>query len=349
MKNRIVHIDIAKGIAIALVAMYHSFISNYYPEALRVSGLFQVPLFFLLSGLFASYSSGVAGFLLKRFDQILKPYFFTLFSILMLTVLLGSKDWFSEFWGIFYGSISTLRWQAMWFLPHLFLVFVFFFCVYRYLKFDLLPTPAKIIMLAVCYVFGVFNLHYFLTAEWSVGGKSYKEVGLPFSADLLLISGFYFIIGYEFKSFFLKRKLRPLILVLSTLIFASVVIFSNAFIDMASRRVEQPILSMIAGCAGILMVLEFAKLIAQYVNWLKQVFSILGESTLIILIFHSTINFNLFKILSPLMPSDNAGFVLVVFCYLMGLCLPLVIRAVIIRITPLAWFYFPLNYGGKKV
>ncbi len=79
MKDRYLHIDIAKGISICLVAMFHSQLGNYYPSIIDPMGLFRMPLFFLLSGIFFSWNPEPHYFFTKKFDSLLKPYFVVLF------------------------------------------------------------------------------------------------------------------------------------------------------------------------------------------------------------------------------------------------------------------------------
>jgi len=50
MNNRVEHIDIAKGISIILVALFHSKLKLFAPDIINSMGLFRLPLFFFLSG-----------------------------------------------------------------------------------------------------------------------------------------------------------------------------------------------------------------------------------------------------------------------------------------------------------
>lgn len=44
--DRVKHIDIAKGISICLVAMFHSKMKFYFPDIIEPMALFRMPLFF---------------------------------------------------------------------------------------------------------------------------------------------------------------------------------------------------------------------------------------------------------------------------------------------------------------
>ncbi len=75
MDGRIKHIDIAKGISITLVAIYHSKLSYYFPSIIGPMELFRMPLFFLLSGVFFSWQEKPKKFLIKQ-KPILKTSYF---------------------------------------------------------------------------------------------------------------------------------------------------------------------------------------------------------------------------------------------------------------------------------
>lgn len=54
MRDRIEHIDIAKGIGIIFVAFTHSKLTTYFPLVNNLQEQFVMPLFFLISGTFFS-------------------------------------------------------------------------------------------------------------------------------------------------------------------------------------------------------------------------------------------------------------------------------------------------------
>jgi len=52
VRGRVEHIDIARGISITLVAMFHSHLKFSIPEVIEPMSLFRMPLFLVLSGVF---------------------------------------------------------------------------------------------------------------------------------------------------------------------------------------------------------------------------------------------------------------------------------------------------------
>ncbi len=52
MKQRVEHLDVAKGITILLVAMFHSNIPSYIPYIIEPLMLIRMPFLFFISGIF---------------------------------------------------------------------------------------------------------------------------------------------------------------------------------------------------------------------------------------------------------------------------------------------------------
>ena len=71
MPQRIVHIDIAKGIGILLVVLAHNGLQAYAPFLHQFIYAFHMPLFFFLSGMFFKPEVGFLELLKKRFNSLL--------------------------------------------------------------------------------------------------------------------------------------------------------------------------------------------------------------------------------------------------------------------------------------
>lgn len=77
-KSRIAWIDLAKGICITLVVLYH--VTNKHPLAVQISS-FRMPLYFILSGLFFKQYENFIGFLKRKTNKLLIPFvFFLMFT-----------------------------------------------------------------------------------------------------------------------------------------------------------------------------------------------------------------------------------------------------------------------------
>src|SRR5829696_4262817 len=89
MSKRIEYIDIARGICILLVVMGHNDFAVVSPFVYKVIYSFHMPLFFFLSGYFLNIRPGFWAFFKKRFNSLLKPYFFTIFLIYFISISFG--------------------------------------------------------------------------------------------------------------------------------------------------------------------------------------------------------------------------------------------------------------------
>ncbi len=82
MTHRLRHIDIARGIAILLIAFTHSWLADHlFNETwklVKVIFSFSLPLFFFLSGVFFKPEQGLRYLVMRRGDSLLKPYFVVL-------------------------------------------------------------------------------------------------------------------------------------------------------------------------------------------------------------------------------------------------------------------------------
>ena len=86
MPKRIKYIDIAKGIGILLVVMGHNDLMAIFPFIKKLIFSFHMPLFFFLSGYFINTLTPFKVFFKKRFNGLLKPFFFTIFMIYFFSI-----------------------------------------------------------------------------------------------------------------------------------------------------------------------------------------------------------------------------------------------------------------------
>lgn len=122
-KPRIKYIDLAKGIAIILVVLYHNNLLTDVPGLTAA----RMPLYFVLSGLFFKTYSGFFDFLFKKTNNILIPFiFFAFIGFLIAVYLKNLKPVY----------VLTLIWHrpylhntAVWFLICLFWVNILFFII----------------------------------------------------------------------------------------------------------------------------------------------------------------------------------------------------------------------------
>lgn len=280
MKERVIHVDVAKGLSIALVAMFHSEMYYFFYDIIKPMALFRMPLFFFLSGIFFAYSENARTFIARKSEALLKPYFVVLFAILFMSFLRGESALAWQFKGIIYGSGQTIRWVPLWFLTHLFLVYIFAYFLFHALGFSKRTTTYKLMILTSFIVIGTLGIDSFWLIRLDLLGHSVEVPGLPFSADLLLITSFYFISGYLSRKLVVAFKPNFFYLLVSAVLFFGIGIYTAAHIDLNMRVYTSPIFATIAAFSGIYIVVSVSWFIgkAEFLSYIpsrlgKQVYS----------------------------------------------------------------------------
>jgi fucose 4-O-acetylase-like acetyltransferase len=350
MSKRIEYIDIARGIGIVLVVMAHNdfgFISQYGYEVIYS---FHMPLFFFLSGYFIKTDIPFFEFFKKRFHSLLKPFLFTLFLIYFTSVSFEKMAFGTAIRRIvksLYGTGVYIDWVQLWFLPNLFVVslYAFVFIVIvgklnnRWLRLGILTAT-----LAITLPF----LKSFYPFSVSLFGNDYELFGLPFSLDLVFLSGFFFILGSEarqlasentFGNYFLLIGSGVAVFALNSLI--------DSHIDFNTRQYSSFFVNTIEAVAGILFVLALSRQIELHANKPASFFKYLGRASLIILIFHVPIqDFWGQKMLAT---TDNLPLSIWVG-FFMGVGGSVLIHELFIRRNPVAswWFGREAEFPPKK-
>ena len=116
---RIEFLDLAKGLCIVLVVVYH--INRYYQLDMPAANFFKafrLPLYFFLSGVFFKSYEGFGGFLRRKTNKLLIPFAFwyLFFSVLISLVLyhcfgivLEKAENFSLWGSLTEGSLPVSR------------------------------------------------------------------------------------------------------------------------------------------------------------------------------------------------------------------------------------------------
>jgi polysaccharide biosynthesis protein PslL len=289
MSNRIEYIDIARGIGILLVVMGHNDFSLISPFAYHVIYSFHMPLFFFLSGYFLNASIPFLDFIKKRFHSLLKPYLFTIFLIYFTSVSFEKMGFQTALFRItksLYGSGYYIDWVQLWFLPHLFVVSLYAFLFLaalgpwnnRYIRW--------IVLIITLGLSGLF-LKSFYPYPLAVFGKQYELYGLPFSLDLVLLSGFFFIMGSEIRQAIPEKVFDNLFLLAGTAIGLFLLnYFFPARIDFNTRLYESYLINTLEAILGILFVLALSRQIELRTSRLAALFKYFGQVSLFILLFH---------------------------------------------------------------
>lgn len=296
MKERLSHIDIARGIGILIVVAGHNWIIlSSKGELYRIVYSFHIPLFFVLAGTFFNPNKSFRLTLKEKFQTLLVPYFFTSLAVELIALAFNfNLDLFlkSLFW-VAYGTGTQMRWVGFWFLPQLFLVSIFSWGVFNLFKKVDINRYAQILILLALLTIGWFSIRSF----WKMPIWGLKINGLPFSADLLLISSFYFMLGSFSQNWIKERGFRIVPILIFSMIFFGVHAFTDATTDLNLRRYDNLIVATVLAVEGSFIVIEISKFLARFAI-AENVFGYFGKNSLIILIFHSFFQDNLFVFLS---------------------------------------------------
>jgi polysaccharide biosynthesis protein PslL len=289
MSKRIEYIDIARGIGILLVVLGHNDFGYISPFVYKAIYSFHMPLFFFLSGYFLNTSIPFFDFFKKRFHSLLKPYLFTIFLIYFTSVSFEGMSFRTAIQRItksLYGAGHYIDWVQLWFLPHLFVVSLYaflFFAIFRKWNNRYVRWVALVATLGISSLF----LQDFYPFNFSVFGKHYELFGLPFSLDLVLLSGFFFILGSEIKQIASEKTFENIYLLIGTGI---VMILMNLFlapvIDFNTRLYESYFINTVEAIVGILFVLALSRQIELRTQKPAALFKYFGQASLFILLFH---------------------------------------------------------------
>ena len=289
MPKRIESIDIARGIGILLVVLAHNdfgYISQYGHEVIYS---FHMPLFFFLSGYFIRTNISFFEFFKKRFHTLLKPFLFTIFLIYFMNVSFEKMAFGTALRRIgksLYGTGVYIDWVQLWFLPNLFVVslYAFLFIVVvgklnnRWLRLGILLTTLA---------FAMPFLKSFYPFSVSLLGNEYELFGLPFSLDLVLLSGFFFILGSEVRQIANESVFGNYFLLAGTGIAVfGLNYFIDSPIDFNTRLYSSLLINTTEAIIGILFVLALSRQIELHTGWLASLMKYFGRASLIILIFH---------------------------------------------------------------
>jgi polysaccharide biosynthesis protein PslL len=284
-------IDIARGMGIILVVLCHNWILYFNRgELSNIVFSFHMPLFFFISGFFFKPNQSIKELLVSKSDGLLKPYFVVLFTVYFFNLIKNSTtDHLNELIGIFYGSGGTIVWTPLWFLSHLFIVFIFSWVFYRYILFKVDKLLYQLLILIFVLYVGASNITLF--ANNTISDIFYKDDrnlinGLPFNIDIIFITMPIFLSGFLLSKYFNNFQFKPKIIWVAFPLFVGLHYFFNETLELNGRDYDEFVICTIQMCAGIYITFTFAYLINKYSPSLKKILAYLGKASLFVFIFH---------------------------------------------------------------
>lgn len=289
-------IDISKGIGILSVVLCHNWIAYNNHELNRIIYSFHMPLFFFIAGIFFNPNSSFKLFVSNKFQSLLKPYFVVLLVLFLFNYFFNfvtktSFDNTKYFFKLLYGSSSTLNWAPLWFLPHLFLVFIAGWFVHHNIFRHLQHSFYKVIFLSIMLLVGMLTIQTFWLAPVDPFGLNLilynKNLlhGLPFDIDIILVTLPFFMFGALCAKKMQYFQFNIVYTALSLVIFIVLHYSYNYSISFHLRQYDDFMVSTLQIITGIYLVFFIASLCTKF-NILSKVLSYLGQASLFILIFH---------------------------------------------------------------
>jgi len=347
-KPRLAMIDIAKGLGILLIVLGHNRIFAAGESSLaNLLGSFRLPFFFFISGVtFSIAHRTLQTVAVERADAWLKPFAVAAIIAGGLKILVGKATIESVLLGIFFGTGFTLVWTAIWFLPHLWLLYFSTAALLIYGQRWVDTWPKRILLLVALVTAGYFLMGSFHTAlenpscklktqfDWSV-----FDCGLPFSADLLLLTACFFLLGN-----FLTVRVRAFApnAALMVLCFSLLLLLHLSFgyrIDFNMRRYDDLLVSTVQALSGIYIMLCVCSMLVRS-DWATRIFTYFGRGSLFILLFHMPIQY---RVTDTLVLHMQNHWVVALIGFVVAVALPLLLWELTKRSRMLSLLFLPLN------
>ncbi len=348
MKGRLISIDIAKGIAIILVVFIHNrLVMHDRGKLFGLLSSFLLPLFFFLSGIFFKHTEPFKRILIKIADSLLKPYFVTLLMLGVPYFLIRNENIWEYLFGVLYGNGATIKWVPLWFLPHLFMIALFSWCFLAITRLDTYGNLPKVLGLLFLFSIGFMIQNFFWNMPVKINGETLKLFGkdlllpgLPFSLDLIFLTASYFLIGLFLKQRMLGFAYNPTLFWIALITFSLTHYGSDAMIDYNERLFDNLILSTGQALLGIYLVISLSSFIANF-DFFSRVLSRIGETTLLILIFHWSIQENTFRYLKSFLGGYES--ICGAASFMAGISFPFLVKYFIDRVRILQRMYYPIK------
>ena len=337
--------DVARGIGISIIVFGHGwFVARSLDVLYPMLSVFILPLFFFISGVLFKPEQPFAEMALRKADALLKPFFVTMLGYVIVRDLIRNQPLLPDIAGVLYASVETLPWQALWFLPHFWLALLFAWLILRLIKRLELSLTLSCLLLSALLGLGILTLKTFWHLPVQLGGQQYVLPGLPFSLDVMLVSSAFFMLGYVLRDALRNHRSSVLTLCLVLAVSTAVFLYQPVVMDLAQRRYDHWFITTFQALCGVYICWALAGVIMQWPA-LGKLMTYIGQSTLILLIFHGEIQHKSFALLRQLGLSDAAA---ASIALVIAFIVPLLIAEVIKRVSLLRALYFPFPARKKS-
>lgn len=283
MKNRIKYIDIAKSIAIIIIVIGHTLVHSQHCSGIfRFLYMFNIALFFILSGYTFKINCDFKPFIKRKFVRIMIPYFawstFFIIPYLIFGSKIGDSLGTTQTFNIFriikntlYGNgIDNALKQntSLWFLPALFSMECFYYFIIKIKndKYDIVKFP-------ILFIIGVVS-------------AKFLSIHLPWGINTVIQIGVgTFYTGYLLAKYDIFKKIfKPYYMVFFLLIGIAAILINTDNINYVNYTYGNYFIAFIIGISISLIIIYISYLIKE-----NKVMEYIGRNTMGILIFHKII------------------------------------------------------------
>lgn len=339
-KDRLQYVDVAKAVAIFLVVLGHPRPVESYGSLEQFLYAFHMPLFFMLSGIFVKQKPAYGWetwktFLWKNFLTLIVPYIIWVAIYMPFTYIDLTKALYGSW--IVLRDLNTL--SSLWFLPVLFLARTYVELLMNLSwKFRWNARTTMIVSAAVFYVVGMVIPH----------NNTGDGIGMPWGFDIAFVAAAFMLIGALAEPLLKKMSTISnwiklgiaggcLILLLVGMHYAEYS-ETHPFMLMANAEYGSPLLCLLNGLTGSLMVVMLAQILSSFFhtkNWALYAWILyIGQNTMGIYLIHKPFLQGLYNHTINVAPD-----------------MPYLIRAIILAVIAIAFSLFLIavlsKYSGE--
>jgi acyltransferase len=262
-------IDVARGIAIALVVLGHNrALSMAWPALIAAIFLFHVPLFFLLSGRVSRPEDPLRA-VPRLARRLLVPFLLAALLVGAIKCVTRGEPVAGTLSGIAWATGETLPWSHLWFLPALFLALLVTHALALIVKSNATGWAVAAVLAAVA------------AAVLPMAAP----VGWPWSLDLLPLCLLFVWSGQALRNSAVAQRA----LVHPAVAFVAVAIFTLSLglaqVDLNLRVFEPFVLALLAALSGCVLTFALSQWLCRFAPVARPL-GLIGRHTLVIFILH---------------------------------------------------------------
>ncbi len=330
---RLQYIDIAKAIAIFLVVLGHPRAVEDYGTVERFLYTFHMPLFFMMSGIFLKQKDQYG---VRSWKSFFKKNLLGLFVPYIIWAAIYMSFSYINVGKALYGSWIVLRntqsLSSLWFLPVLFMARTYQEAM-MHLAWKCKWNPRK--CAAVC------ALLFFILGMALPHNNTGDGIGMPWGFDIAFVASTFMLLGYLGRPYLERLAGRKSLLKLGIAAASLAVLLvsmhftqyseEHPFMLMANAEFGSPVLCLVNGVAGSLMILMLAQIadrLLTHKSWIVHI----GQNTMGIYLIHKNFLQGLYNMTIHVAPQT-----------------PYLVRAIIVTCISILFSLFLMSLLSKYI